>query len=367
MSNGKIAALGEDVSEAEAQKVFDISGRIITPGLIDIHCHTAVGIVPIACPPDEIGLARGVTALCDAGSVGPATFEAMRRFVITPAKTDVFCFLHLAHAGLATLPWVEEFLDERDTSYEYIRAVVEANRSVIKGIKIRVVGSLADSLGIKGVEIAKKTSKDLKLPLMIHVGDEKRVPRDPIDAFSRAAVSLLEEGDIISHYLTWEPGGLILKDGVVYPELEAARKRGVVLDSSHASIHFGFAIARHAIARGLIPTVISTDMTTRGLPVVQSLPVTMSKFMALGLTLDQVVEMTTFNPAKAIGEEGRRGSLKPGMTADITVMELEKGDYLFSDGGGGEIIHGRELLAPRMVFKGGEVMPAYSGYHLPPG
>ena len=141
----------------------------------------------------------------------------------------------------------------------------------------------------------------------------------------------------------------------------------MILDSCHASIHFAFAVARHAIARGLIPTVISTDMTIRGmLGIVQSLPVVMSKFLALGLTLDQVVEMTTFNAAKALGEEARRGGLKPGMLADITVMELEKGDFLFKDGGGGETIHAEALLAPRMVFKGGEVMPAYSGYLVPP-
>jgi dihydroorotase len=100
LRDGKIAAIGKDLPEAEAEKVFDLTGKIVAPGLIDIHCHAAVGIFSIACPPDEMGLARGVTALCDAGSVGPATFEAMRRFVITPAKTDVFCFLHLAHMGL---------------------------------------------------------------------------------------------------------------------------------------------------------------------------------------------------------------------------------------------------------------------------
>ena len=187
-----------------------------------------------------------------------------------------------------------------------------------------------------------------------------------MDDFSRAAVSLLEKGDILSHYLTWEPGGMILRDGTVYPELEAAQKRGVVLDACNGMNHLSFSIARIAFAKGFIPAVISTDMATMGVLVLQSLPVVMSKFLNLGLSLDQVIEMTTLNPSKALGEEGKRGTLKPGVKADITVMELLEGDFLFSDGNGRESMRGKVLLEPRMVFKGGEAMPAYSRYHIPP-
>jgi len=190
--------------------------------------------------------------------------------------------------------------------------------------------------------------------------------KDWMDDFSRSAVSLLGRGDILSHYLTWEPGGMILKDGTIYPELEAAKKRGVYLDSCHGLNHFSFAVARLGLSRGFIPSIISTDMAISGLPVIQSLSVLMSKFLNLGLTLDQVIEMTTLNPARAIGEEGTRGTLKIGNAADITVLELLKGDYLFSDGKGCESLRGTLLLEPRMVFKSGEMRPAYSRYHIPP-
>ena len=157
---------------------------------------------------------------------------------------------------------------------------------------------MAETLGIDAIEIAKKLAADMDLPLMMHIGETReRVPADKMDDFSRAAVSLMENGDILSHYLTWEPGGMILKDGTVYPELEAAQKRGVVLDSSHGVNHFSFTVARHAIEKGLLPTVISTDMVTTVLPAAQSLAVVMSKFLNWGLTLDQVIEMTTINPA----------------------------------------------------------------------
>jgi dihydroorotase len=364
IQDGKIIQVGEDSSEAKAEKVFNMEGKIIAPGLIDIHCHPAAGFSRLGVPADEIGLNSGVTLLCDGGTSGAANFEALRLFIVEPAKTDIFCFLNLSNAGLITLPeiWCEQNID-LDSS----KQVIEANVDIIKGVKIRAVQSLADGLGIQGIELAKKLAKDVNLPLMMHVGETRsRIPGDKMDDFSRASVSLLEQGDILSHYLTWEPGGMILKDGTVYPELEAARKRGVVLDSCHGLNHFSFTIARHAIAKGLIPTVISTDMASMVLPTAQSLAVVMSKFINMGLSVDQVVEMTTINPAKALGEEKKRGSLTPGMSADITVMELMQGDYTFCDGTGGEVIHGEVLLEPRMVFKAGEGLPAYSRYHIPP-
>ena len=361
---GKIAKVGEDIPQAEARKVVDVQGKIISPGLIDMHAHAAAGFTWLGVPADEAGLNTGVTLLGDGGSAGSANFEALRRLVVQPAKTDMLCFLNLARTGLITLA---EIRDARDIDTEESKEVAESNRDIIKGIKVRAVQSLADGVGIKGIEMAKKLATDLRLPLMVHIGEAReRIAGDKMDDFSRSAVSLMEKGDILSHFLTWETGGLILKDGTVYPELEAARKRGVVLDSCHGLNHFSFTIARQALSRGLIPTVISTDMAVPTLPAVQSLAVTMSKFLNMGLSLDQVIEMTTINPAKALGEEQRRGSLRPGMNADLTVMELLSGDYLFADGNGRERMSGRVLLEPRMVFKGGEGMPAYSNYHIPP-
>ncbi len=364
IQEGKIAAVEMGPSKAEAKKILPMKGKIVTPGLIDIHSHPVAGFAAFGIPADEIGVNSGVTLECDGGSSGAANFDAMRRLVIQPAKTGIVCFLNLATSGLIKMP---EIWSEHDIDIEQSRRVVEANRDLIKGIKVRAIQALAESLGIKGMEMAKKLATDLRMPLMVHIGETRpRLPKDSMDDFSRATVSLLEKGDILSHYLTWEPGGMILRDGTVYPELETAQKRGVVLDACNGMNHFSFTIGRLALAKGLIPAVISTDMATMGVLVLQSLPVVMSKFLNLGLSLDQVIEMTTLNPAKALGEEGRCGTLRPGVNADITVMELVEGDYLFSDGNGRESMMGKVLLEPRMVFKGGEAMPAYSRYHIPP-
>jgi dihydroorotase len=367
VSEGKIVATGEDLPECEAERVFDMRGKIIAPGLIDIHCHPAAGIVPGLPSPDEIGVSMGVTALCDAGTTGAGNFETMRRFVIEPAMTDVFCFLNLAQTGLITLPWNDELLDEHDISFDHTMQVIEAHRDLVKGIKVRAVQSLAEGVGLKAIEVARRLSQEVGLPLMMHIGNARpRSSGDTMDDFSRAAVSLLQEGDILSHYLTWESGGMIAEDGTAYPELVSAQERGVLLDSCHGLNHFSFKIARHALRCGLEPYLISTDMAPPGRLAVQSLAVTMSKFIHLGLELDKVIAMTTANPARALKEEGRRGSLTPGMPADITVIEAKKGDYAFSDGRGGEVVRGEVLLEPTMVFKAGRMMPAYSGYHIPP-
>ena len=364
IQNGKIAEVADAISESEAQKVFPMEGKIISPGLIDMHCHPAGKFAGLGVPPDEIGLNTGVTLLGDAGTSGAANFNAFRALVVEPAKTDILCFLNLSHTGLVTVP---EIFTEQNIDISHSKETIEANRDIIRGVKIRCVKALAEGPGIRAVENGKRLASDHNLPLMIHVGETRKRTDDlSMDAFSRAAVSLLDTGDIISHYLTWEPGGLILKDGTVYPELEAAHKRGAILDTCNGLKQCILAFARHAIAQGLIPDVVSTDLVTISLPSAQSLAVTMSKFINLGLSVDQVIGMSTVNAAKALGEESRRGSLKPGMTADITVMELKKGDYLFCDGTGGERMQGEFLLEPQMVFKDGRAHPAYAGYHIPP-
>lgn len=364
VKDGRIAALEKNIDELQAQKVIPVNGKLVTPGLVDIHCHPADALIGIGARADEIGLDSGVILLCDGGSAGAANFHAMRRFIYESCRTDIFFFLNLATTGLATLP---EIWDEHDIDLESSKQVIEENRDLIKGIKLRATQALAEGIGIKAVEIAKKLATEFRLPLMMHIGCRRtRVASEIMDDFTRAAVKLMERGDILSHFMTWEAGGLILPDGTAYPEIWEAQKRGVMLDSCHGTSHFSFTIAKHAMQQGLLPTVISTDLASPSIPVVQSLMVTMSKFLNLGLTMNQVVKMTTMNPAEALGEEARYGSLKPGMPANITVMELVKGEYLFSDGMGGNSLRGGLLLEPRLVVKGGIEMPCRSNYHVPP-
>jgi dihydroorotase len=364
VKNGMIADVAYDIPTSEIGKVIPVTGRIVTPGLIDLHCHPGTGVRRNAVDPDEIGVYSGVTTLCDGGTTGAANFHQFRKYAIEHAKTDIFCFLNMSLTGLVTKP---EIRAEYDIDPEMTRQVIEENLDVIKGIKLRALSPLAKCMGIRAIEIAKKLSTTVKLPLMLHIGEPRdRLNKDFMDNFTREAVRLMEKGDILSHFMTWGAGGLILSDGTVYPELLEAKKRGVLLDSCHGSSSFSFSIASHAIRQGLLPTVISTDLGRMSLSSVQSLLITMSKFLNLGLTIDQVVQMTTTNPAEAIGEESGRGSLKTGIPADVTVMEIVQGEYLFSDCKGGGKLQGTHILEPRLVLKDGVEMPCLSRYQIPP-
>ena len=363
VDKGKVVAVGTDVAEDDAEKIYDVKDKIVCPGLIDAHCHPAHGFAALGVPENEFGINSGVTFLCDAGSAGAANFEAFRLLITDHAQTGMICFLNLAYAGLIKIP---EIKSERDIDLDLSAQVIDENQDLIKGVKLRAIQSVAEGVGPKAVEMAKDLAARFNLPLMLHIGETRpRQPQDKMDDFTRTAVSLLDTGDIISHYMTWEPGGLVLKKGTVYPELEAAKKRGVVLDCCHGLNHFSFSIARIALAHGLLPDVISTDLCKTVRPSAQSLTVVMSKLLALGLNLDQVIAMTTINPAKALGIEDRAGIIKPGMPADITIMELIKGDFTFNDGNGKETLNSDKLLTPQMVVKTGRIMPAYSHYHLP--
>lgn len=367
VKDGKIAGVGKELDAAEARTVYDLTGKVVTPGLIDIHCHPSAGVLDGGVVADETALATGVTTVCDAGSTGAGNFATMRRFIIDPSRTAIFCFLNLGHAGLVPVPLRGELVSEGDFGVEETRQVVEANRDIIRGIKIRLIDPLCQGVGMRAVEAAKKVAAELGIPLVIHVGEHRpRETGDPLDDLSRAAVSLLESGDIISHYLTDKAGGLILDDGTIYPELLAAAGRGVALDTCQGFNHFSFRTARRAFEAGLTPSVVTTDLSLNGMPVVQSLVVTMSKLLNLGLPLGDLVRMTTSRAARLIGEEERRGSLAPGRTADITVMEVTNGDYHFGDCRAGEILRAGQLIEPRMVLRAGVVLPAYSGYHPVP-
>jgi len=364
IEGGRIAAVGKGTAAPEAKRTFDVRGKIITAGLIDLHCHPAGDFLSFGLPADDIGIDTGVTLLCDAGSAGAGNFEVLREQLVGHTRTEVYFFVNVAGTGLTRMP---EARNVSDLDLAGVRRVVEKHRDVVKGIKVRAIQSFADGPGLAAMQQVKGLATDLKVPLMVHIGETRqRLPKEKLDDFSRATVALLTAGDILSHYLTWEPGGMILRDGSVYPELQAARQRGVILDACHGLNHFSFAIVRHAIEKGLWPDVISTDMATFGWPVLQSLAVVMSKFLNLGLNVEEVVNMATFNPARALGEEEKRGTLKPGLNADITVMEIINGNFVFSDGTGRERINGSVLLEPRMVLKGGKPMPAYSAYHVPP-
>lgn len=365
INRGKIASISKDISFNEAKKVIEAKNKIITPGLIDIHTHVAEAIMPIAVTPDEAGVYSGVTTVCDAGSTGYATFNGFKRLIIPHAQTDILCFLHLSPTGQAIYPE----LCWHDVNPTRMLKLIKENHDIIKGIKIRAGAPLIKNYGISIVKTAKKIANDANIPLGVHIGlsFDDQLPRIILNDFNADMLNLLEEGDILFHTYTQREGGVINPDGSILPELIDAIKRGVVIDVAPAQSHFSFKLAKIGMDQGVIPTTLSTDITITNYkgPVLFSLPVIMSKFLALGLNLYQVIEKTTTTPAIVLNEEERRGSLEVGMSADISILELTDGNFLFSDGKAGNTLEGKQLLVPKMTLKRGVVIatkPRFKNY-----
>ena len=348
----KIAKVAKDIPAKEARKVVAAEGKVVTPGLIDVHCHVYDGIYINGAEPDAAGVRQGVTTVVDGGTAGEATFGGFPRYVIPAARTTVYCFLNLSSTGLSVQP---ELRDWTEINLDAIAATIQSNRDIIKGIKVRLVGTLIAGEGVEVIRRAKEEAKKFSLPIMVHIGDRwKQVS----PTLTQECLPLLEAGDILSHIYTAQPGSALRPDGTMMPELSEAMERGVVLDISNGRTgsNFSFDVARKGIAQGILPTTLSTDVNRPSLTYsVFGLTVTMSKFLALGLDLVQVIAMSTINPARAIGEESRIGSLKPGMNADVSILEVLSGTWKVQDP---EQPTMAKLISPVMTIKSGWEIPA---------
>lgn len=290
--------------------------------------------------------------MVDGGSTGEAIFGGFSRYVIASSLTRVFCFLHLSSQGLSVMP---ELRDWDEINLEAAASTIEANLGLIKGVKLRLVGNTVAHDGIRVVETAKKIAKQFGMPIMIHIGDLRKQVSPTL---TQEVLPIMEAGDILSHVYTAKFGSALRSDGTVLPELREAMERGVVMDTALGMNNFNFEVARKSMAQGILPTTLSTDLSAGNLGhPVYGMTVTMTKFLAMGLDLKQVIEMSTINPARVLGEEKRIGSLKPGMETDISVLELLPGKWKLEDSEH-QVIGVDNLISPFMTIKSGQVMRA---------
>ena len=347
VSGAKIAAIESNIDPKGIARVIDATGRIVTPGLIDVHTHVYDGFLNNGANPDMVGVNQGVTTVVDGGSAGHSIFAGFPKYVIPAARTDVYCFLHIGSFGLAVMPELR-YPEEIDTAAT--EAVIMKHPGLIRGVKVRIVGKLIAEEGISVVQTAQNTAKKHHLPLMIHIGDRNSwIP----PALTREMLPLLEEGDILSHFCTNQSGSLLGEDGRAVPELREAKERGVVLDVANGINNFSYTVARKMMEQGLLPTTLSTDVNKSSLMgPAYGLTVTMSKFLALGIPLEEMIAMTTINPAKAVGIDGCKGSLKPGMDADVSILEILSGQWNLPDSHQ-EMLQVTRMIRPVMTVKAG--------------
>jgi dihydroorotase len=359
LTGDRIEKVAANIAVSEAKKIFDAAGKIVTPGLIDMHTHVYDAVLDGGANPDDAGVNQGVTTVMDCGSAGYATFGGFPKFVIPAARTTVYCYLHIGSFGISAMPelWYPEEINTAATE-----ATIAAHPGLIRGVKLRLVGKLVASRGAEIVKIAKAAARKFGLPFMIHIGDKLNwVPA----SVTKEMLPLMEAGDTLTHIYTSLQGGILQADGRVLPEYIEAGKRGVILDCAHGNSNFSYAVARKMIAQGFLPDTISTDLTKTSLPgPVYGLTVSMSKFMGLGLSLEQLIPMVTVNPARVIGIADKKGSLKPGMDADISVLEIKTGRWQVADSNKEQMVI-EKLITPVMTVKAGVLISPHPAAQPP--
>ena len=351
-SSGMIAKIGTDLDSKDWDTSLNLKGSYVSPGWIDLHTHiyeaSSLGIEP-----DSIGPETGVTTLVDAGTSGEATFAGLRKYVIEKKNYTIRAILNINSLGIGGMCNHENIDLLRST------ARVEENKEHIRGIKVLASKKFVGNSWVLSVTAAKRLAVDMNLPLMVHLGQ-------PPVYLEELVYGILDSGDIVTHCFHGKVGNSVRSSASrIIALYRNAVEKGILLDVGHGVSSFSIESARGAIEQGIKPHTISSDLHAQNINgPVWSLAVVMSKMLACNLTLEEVVEMVTLNPATILGETDY-GSLEAGARANFTVFDLEKGEFLFTDSGAVDDITrgsdpkyqtqfpGAAFIKPRFVYYNG--------------
>ncbi len=342
--DGRIARVAASIPAGEAT-VIDATGQIVTPGLIDLHTHVYWGATYWGIEADPVAARTGVTTWLDVGSAGGYSFPGFREYIADKSKARIFALLNLSSIGLIAPTW--ELANPDYWDVDLAAEVVERNRDVVLGIKARIDAKTTRGVGIEPLKRARELADRVGLPLMTHIGASPPTIDEVLEQ--------LRPGDILTHCFTGQDMRLVGDDGHTLPELRRLHDAGVVLDVGHGTGSFSYDVAEAMIADGLKPDVISSDihqMAVQG-PAFD-LPTTMSKFLNLGMDIEEVVACATVNAARAIGLN-ELGTLKVGSVADVATFRIDEGEFWFYDARMGER-RGGSLLVNTMTMIDGNVL-----------
>lgn len=348
-AEGAILDVAADIA-AESARLVEAKGAFISPGWTDLHAHVWYGGTDISIRPEQGGAPRGVTTIVDAGSAGEANFHGLREFIIEPARENIYAFLNLGSIGLVACNRVTELQDMRSIDIDRTIAVIKENRDIIVGLKVRASAVISGGWDLVPLKLAKKLSRVLDLPVMVHVGEPPPLYDD--------VLGLLTEGDIVTHCFNGKQGGSIIEDEDLYKLAEDAAKRGIILDVGHGGASFSFDVGKAALERGLLPNTISTDLHNRSLDTsVWDLATTMSKLLSLGMGMEDVVIASSTAPKRAINKPADN-LLTKGKPAEFTIFDLEQGDLVVTDSQGARsTLH--QTFEPRYAILGAEAVTAH--------
>ncbi len=346
IADGKIAAVAAGIEPSEAKRVYDVSGLFVTPGLIDLHAHVfnttliaGAWAGDLSVQADSLSSRTGVTTLVDAGSSGWRNFETFRHTVIDRAKTRVLASINIAGFGMIT-----DITEQKDFSPEEVARLAKKHSDVVVGVK----SAHYRAPDWDSVENAVKAGNLANIPVMVDFGYFARER-----PFYELVMNKLRPGDMPTHCFRG-PVPWINKDGKIYDYLYRARERGIKFDVGHGGGSFVMRNAAPAIAAGFYPDSISTDLHTGSMDgAMMDMPTLMSKLMALGMPLEDVIRASTWNPAQQIRRE-ELGHLSVGAIADVAVFRLMRGKFRFRDASDGSVA-GTERLHAELTLKDGRV------------
>lgn len=353
---GRVEAVEAEIPAARAVQTIDASGKLVLPGLIDLHAHVYPYGSAIGIPADESVAFTGVTTVVSAGDAGANNLAALRRHIAAQTRTRMYAFVHIANMGLSGFPVAELYNIDFAQVDACAKAIAE-NPGFVLGVKVRMSENVIGKHGLEPLRRAilacERSGRPAKL--MVHIGGVET------PELMSAILDMIRPGDVLTHAYSGAPnlaGAFtnIVQDGRLLPAALAAKKRGVVFDVGHGGGSFDFTVLEAASAQGCPPDVISSDLhvfsgNSPGLPF---LPWVMSKFLAVGHPLEEVVAMATSAPAKVIDHEPKLGTLQVGAPADVSILELVEAPVSFVDTRN-NTRSGRQALKAAQAVVGGVV------------
>ncbi|MCY3868178.1 MAG: amidohydrolase/deacetylase family metallohydrolase [Gemmatimonadetes bacterium] len=348
-AGGRVAAVGEDLDTGDAREVIDAAGCVVTPGLIDIHVHVFAGVSHFGIEPDPTCLARGATTVVDAGSAGADIFPGFRKYVIDVSETRILAQMNISSQGMLTAE-IGEFEIPEYADVDKACRMIEQHRDIVLGVKVRLTRNsiVSERSGMLPLHRAREAADAAGLPIMVHPQDAWC---DSIDDI----LKVMKGGDILTHCFHDFPCGILDGEGRIRDSVLDAIERGIVFDVGHGAGSFSWGIVEAAMSQGVLPTTISSDLHIYNVNgPVYDLASVATKFLHLGLSMEEAISRVTSVPAEVIGMKGEVGTLAKGAFGDAVVFELREGAFRLEDSRG-EVRTGRQNLVPVAVVKGGRI------------